>query len=290
VSKALDQPAAGSRADGSKQKRARAKAARARRQQMRTQLRTLVLTTFVLAAGLVLIWLTKTVLEIEGDAVFIALLLVPIVVFLAVTDRLKSFSLGGLSAEFRDLVTAVDKNVTNVGQREAERATYLGKLRQVLGKDKRKPALIYADVDELRRVTREIYLDERNDKSRGGSIEGRRREEKIRGKIIDCLEFALTDAFYDASVDKAKFDVFRMFEPDIAMIVRYVEPQQARQIAELAEKNFAESAESNFQKRCTATASVLSVKHISGKPSPEELDKMAADALEEAKDERKSQP
>ena len=284
MSKASDQPGAESGDDGSKLKKDRTAAAVARRQQMRM----LVLTTVVLAAGLALLWLTKTVLGIEGDAVFIALLLVPLVVFLAVTGRLKTLQLGGVSAEFRELVSAVDENVTNVGHREAERAAYLGKLRQVLEKDTRKPALIYADVDSLRTVTREIYGDERNDKSRAGPTHERRREEKIREEIINCLEFALTDAFYDATADKAKFDLFRMFEPDIAMIVRYVDPYQAHQIAELAEKNFADSAEMNFQKRCTATATVLSVKHVSGEPSPEHLDKLAADQLEEAKEERKS--
>jgi hypothetical protein len=283
VSNATDQPGAGAGGKKPKPKKGRDEAV-ARRQQVAM----VFLTTLVLAAGLALLWLTKTVLEVEGDALFIALLLVPLLVYLVVTGKIKNVSLVGMSAEFRDLVTEVDKNVTNVGHREAERAAYLGKLRQVLEKDTPPPALIYADVDSLRRVTREIYLDDRTDKSGAGSKK-RRREEDIRGDIITCLELALTDAFYDATVDKAKFDVFRMFEPDIAMIVRSVEPHQAHQIAESGKKNFAESAQKNFQKRCTATASVLSVQYVFGERSAEDLDKLIAQQLEQAKKERKSQ-
>jgi hypothetical protein len=284
VSDVTDLPDAEGVAESERLKKAHDKAVADRRQQWRM----LVLTTVVLAVGLALIWLAKTVLELEGDAVFIALLIVPLLVYLTVTGKIKDISLFGVSAEFRDLVTEVDKNVTKVGHREAERAAYLGKLRHVLEKDTRQPALIYADVDSLRKVTREIYLDERNDKSRAPST-GRRREEDIRGDIIKSLELALTDAFYDASVDKAKFDVFRMFEPDIAMIVRYVDPHAAHQIAEWGEKNFGEFAQKNFGKRCTATASVLCVEHVFAKPSAEDLDKLVAGQLEAAKKERKSQ-
>ena len=253
------------------------------------QVRTLALTTIVLAAGLALIWLTKGLIGIEGDAVFIVLLLVPVVVLLALTDKLESFQLFGASAVFRDLqklhgdVAELGENVTEVGEREAERATYLGKLTQVLGKDGREFALIYADVDGLRRVTREIYLVERaknpdaENEREPDHVPKRRREEEIRTEILDSLELALTDAFYDASLEHAKCDVFRLVDPDIAMIVRSVTSHQAYQIAEAGEDLF------RVEKGFTATTAVLPAMLVIGEVTPKGLDNAAARALHEAK-------
>jgi len=47
--------------------------------------------------GLALLWVTKTVVGIEGDAVLIALLLVPFVVYLAMTGELECVSWFGAS-------------------------------------------------------------------------------------------------------------------------------------------------------------------------------------------------
>jgi hypothetical protein len=245
------------------------------------QMWALLLTTVVLAAGLALLWVTKTVVGIEGDAVFIALLLVPVVVFLATTGKLQSFTLGPASAVFREL-KEVHGSVKEVGQREAERSAYLGKLGQVLEKDKRKFALIYADVDGLRSVMREIYLAERSRKGGKTQPPTRRREEQIRGEVLDRLEFALTDAFYDADLDNAKCDVFRLVEPDVAMIVRCEKPHLVHQIAERAEALFREA------KGCTATTVVVPATHLGGELTPEFVDDLAGEQLKQAKDERKN--
>jgi hypothetical protein len=255
----------------------------------RTQARMFLVTTIVLAAGLGLLWLTKTVVGIEGDAVFIALLLVPVIVYLAMTDRLQSFSFGGASAVFRGLeevqggVDRLHGTVQEVGEREAERAAYLGKLGQVLEEDEdgRKFALIYADVDGLREVVRELYTAERDrtgDKS--GTPADRKQVGKIRDEVIDRLEFALTDAFYDAGLGKAKCDVFRLEEPDVAMIVRTEEPHRAHQIAERAEGLFREA------KGCTATTAVVPATYLAGELTPKSVDDVARRAIKQAKDER----
>jgi hypothetical protein len=245
------------------------------------QMWALLITTVVLAAGLALLWITKTVVGIEGDAVFIALLLVPVLVFLSTTGKLQSFTLGPASAVFREL-EEVHGSVKEVGQREEKRAAYLGKLGQVLEKDKRRFALIYADVDGLRSVMREIYLAERGRKGGKASAPARRREEEIRDEVLDRLEFALTDAFYDANLDEAKCDVFRLVEPDVAMIVRCDKPHRAHEVAERAEVLFREA------KGCTATTVVVPATHLGGELTPEFVDDIAGQALAEAKDERKN--
>lgn len=237
----------------------------------KVQVGTLAVTTVVLAAGLFLLWLTKTLVGVESDAVYMALLLVPVIVLLAVTGKIESFEFLGASAKFRDLKASI----TDVGQREPERATYLGKLGQLITKGEQEFALIYADVDGLRKVTREKYLDQPDSGDR-------KREEEIRSEIIDLLELALTDAFYGAGADQAKFDVFRLVEPDIAMIVRSVTPIQAHDIARSGAERFRE------KRGLTTTTAVLPVAYLSalGKITPQGLDTTAANELRKAKDAR----
>jgi hypothetical protein len=176
-----------------------------------------------------------------------------------------------LSAVFRHL-DSLGKNVTEVGQREPERAAYLGKLGQVLTKDGREFALIYADVDGLRKLAREVY-----DKERKRS--DRRREVEIRTEIINGLEFALTDAFFDEAPAGAKVDVFRLVDPDIAMIVRAVTSDQAHRVARSAEARFSKSG-------YMTTTVVHAAAHHPGDATPEALDSAAADKLQKAKDAR----
>src|SRR6266536_4748691 len=285
VANVPDQPAPLRGSDGSEQTADLVQAAP--RQQIRkvvqtTQMRTLGLTTIVLTAGLALLWVTKTVVGIEGDAVFITLLLVPVVVYLVMNDKLQSFSLGGASAV---IVQKVGENVTDavteVGQREAGRVAYLGKLRQVLGEEGQQFALIYADVDGLRQRMRTIYLKERENNPEGP----RRREGQIRREILDQLEFALTDAFYDSGLDKAKIDVFRLAEPDIAMIVRCENPHRAHQVAERAEKLFLDETKGG-----NTTTAVVPTTHLVGDLTPQHLDEAASRALKTAKQSRENRP
>lgn len=232
----------------------------------RAQVHTLVITTVVLAAGLALLWLTKTVVGIESDTVYIALLLAPVIALLAVTGRIQSFQLFGASAVFKEL----NESITDVGQREPERAAYLAKLGHVLEKDGKRFALIYADVDGLRKVTRAKYLEQ-------DVALPRKREEEIRSEIIRLLEFALTDAFYAAHGDDAKFDVFQLVEPDLAMIVRSPDPRLAHGIAVTAATLFEERHGSS------TTTAVLPVGPLRGEVTPQKLDTAAADALAQKK-------
>lgn len=57
-----------------------------------------------LALGLISIWITKGVLDIKGDAVFVSLLLFPILVYMIFSGRLKEIRApGGLEAKFVDV-------------------------------------------------------------------------------------------------------------------------------------------------------------------------------------------
>jgi hypothetical protein len=245
----------------------------------RTLTQTLALTTIVLAVGLALLWVTKEVVGIEGDAVFIALLLVPFLVYLAMTGKLESVSLFGASAVLvQDVAKGLEKGLTGavaeVGQREAGRVAYLGKLGQILHDEKGQFALIYADVDGLRQRMRTIYGKERKN-----SPEKRRHEREIRNEILDELEFALTDAFYDSGLDKAKMDIFRLAEPDIAMIVRCKNPDRAQQVAELAERLFLERTKDGT----ATTVVVVAPTFVGVELTPELLDDTAGNQLKQAK-------
>jgi GGDEF domain-containing protein len=234
------------------------------------------LTSMLLAAGLGLLWLTKSILEINGDAIFIALLLVPVIVYLATTDQLSKFSAFGASLEFKKHVDGLTKDVTEhvtnaeneLAQLEPRRTAFLGKLNQVLRKERDWFSLVYADVDHLRKETGAIYQEKR--------LEGKRMtEEDIRDDIIRDLELALLDGFYNLSVEGAKCDIFRLEDPDVAMIVRGVTPGQAKEIAQQALDSFSRSHR-------TATCAVFTPAR-QHELTPKELDGEAAKALETAK-------
>jgi hypothetical protein len=257
------------------------------RQRLRTALvrretLTLAGVTVGLAVGLGLLWFVKRFLEIDSDAVFVALLLVPLVVHLAYTGKLgklSELSLFGVTAKFTELVEGVEKRVVETGQREATRSAYLGKLQQVLVKNGREFCLLYADADGLRQVTRRRYLEQPADPPMpSGPVAAavRRSEEAIRHEIIDRLELALTDAFFATDPRLTKCDFFRLEEPDIVMIARTLNSDQADEIAAKAIELFRGDG---FE----ATITVLAVANETGDPPPDELDRRAANRHTDAK-------
>ncbi len=238
--------------------------------------------TLGLALGLGLLWFVKRLLDIESDAVFVALLLVPVLVHLAYTGKLAELSLFGATAKFGELVdgvSKVEKKVVESGQREAARSAYLGKLDQVLVKNGREFCLLYADADGLRQVTRQRYLAQPPDPPMppgAGTTAVRRSEEAIRHGIIDRLELALTDAFYDTDPRLTKCDFFRLEEPDVVMIARTVSSDQAAEIATSAVRLFRRDG-------FDATITILAVANEPGDPAPDELDRRATERHRAAK-------
>lgn len=234
------------------------------------------MTLGLLAIGLGSLWLAKKVLQIEGDAVYVALLLIPILVHLTLTGKLSELSLFGNSIAFREHVNELGRNVTGqiteIGEYEAERNAYLGKLRQVLEEKDQTFCLIYADVDGLRGISRAKYCQEREDAEKTrqpGNVRTRKPEKVIQRNIINQLGLALADAFHDEDTKNAKYDIFVLEQPDVVMITRSVSKELARQIAEKGRELFGEGNGYN------ATMAVLAVAEIPGEPTPKELDEKA---------------
>lgn len=248
-------------------------------------------TVVLLAVGIGTLWLTKKVLGIEGDAVFIALILVPALVYLVLAGKLKELTLpGGTSLAFQKTVEAIKENVDLISGDEPQKSTYLGKLRQVIEKDKKNFCLIYADVDDLRPISGRMYKEEM-EKAYSMASEGNRRksnlqsalsvvrttEREINRSIVRQLVLALTDASYDANIENPKYDLFILEEPDVAMIARFVSRDQAKQICKNGQRMFSD--------RCgiSATIAVLSPAEIDGELNARDLSDRAARRLNNGK-------
>lgn len=252
-----------------------------------------ILTAIVfLAAGIGVLVLARHVVKIKGDAVLVALLVIPIFVYLAVMDKLKGFAIGPLSAsfienKFEDVKKHVKENVAEIGEYEEERSTYLGKLSQILNK-KDRFCLIYADIDDLRQHSREIFLKNKEDaEDERVSIEDREPESKIRKKIIKKLDFALAYAFCekrikDAKGQYAKYDIFNLTEPDVVMIAREVNLKQARPVAERAQQLFGDYTRQKDREEYRATIAIVSRTEKKDAPA-RDLDEMALARLSAGK-------
>lgn len=234
-----------------------------------------IVTVVLLAIGIAVIWITKEMLGIEGDIVYIGLLLIPFLVYLALTGKLAEMSIFGATASFVNQRTReIQQDVVEIGEYEPERSVYLGKLKQVMRKDGQHFALIYADIDKLRSVTRKLYNEEK-EKARENPDIPRRSDKDLRKSIIKQLALALSDAFFDEDIDEAKQDIFLLEEPDVVMIVRSVDFKQAKKIAEKALESF---------KMCGYSATMVVQSPMSTEElNPRKLDKTAADELQKRK-------
>lgn len=259
-----------------------------------------ILAMVFLALGIGVLWLIKKALEIEGDAAFLALLFGPLVIYLAISGKLKDFSILGVSANFiEEKVENIKDEIVGASEYENERNTYFSKLRQVLEKEN-KFCLIYADVDDLRKISRKIYDEERKGEAkssihhlttnRGGSKSTtaptrmdvkRRLEKEIRGDIIEKLLFSLTDAFYDEKDYDGKYDVFLLEEPDLVMITRAIALEQAKSVATKGLKYFKKHY--NYG----ATIGITFREEFPERPSPRDIDKVALRRLTYGKNKEK---
>ncbi len=70
------------------------------------EIRHVLLSLFFLAPGLFVIWIANSHLGIKGDAVFVSVLVLPVLIYLIVSGRLKEFKgPGGLEAKFAETAT-----------------------------------------------------------------------------------------------------------------------------------------------------------------------------------------
>jgi hypothetical protein len=244
-------------------------------------------TLLFLGVGIGILALTRHVAKIDGDVVFVVLLIIPVLIYLIITGKLEELSIFGVSASFmNEKVEAItkrvgdlEKNVTEISEYEQERNTYLGKLSQILKKASGF-CLIYADVDGLRKHSRELFLI---DKKKCESLDDRKSEDDIREKIIKKLDFALADAFCQNEIkDKdnkvAKYDIYALEEPDVVMIARETSVEQARLVAERALEIFRNSTKNSDSEGYSATITILSKDEMKD-ATPRGLDKTALDHI-----------
>ncbi len=240
-----------------------------------------------LAVGIAVLVLTRHVAKIRGDAVLVALLLIPILVYLAIMGKLKGFTIGPLSASFiESKVEDIKKTVSEIGEYEEERSTYLGKLNQILEKSKtlnRKISfcLIYADVDFLRQHSRKIFLEEKKSRL---PTDKRKSEDDIREGVIKKLGYALADAFCEEGIrakKNKKYDIFYLEEPDIAMIARDSNVEEAKAVAKRSQKIFKHEGYS-------ATIAIVSSDEMKD-GNPRVLDKIALSRLSRGKEHKRGQ-
>lgn len=255
-----------------------------------------ILTTLVfLIVGLAILAITKHVIKIDGDTIFVALLLLPLLIYLAISGNLKEVNIGLISARLMKKSTnEIKDNINEIGKYEEKRSAYLGKLDQILKKES-EFSLIYADVDDLRQYSRKRFLKNKSSASlKDKSPAGRLKENEIRKQTIDKLDFALADAFCeceikDANGKDAKYDIFQLIEPDIVMIARDTDLEQAELIKVKAEKNFKNSFSDEEKKfyGFRVTIFVISKNQMKG-ATPRSLDKEAHEGHNQLKKARKS--
>ncbi|HCO95612.1 MAG TPA: hypothetical protein DIU00_16975 [Phycisphaerales bacterium] len=243
-----------------------------------------------LVVGIGILVLTTHVAQIKGEAILVALLLIPVFIYLAIMGKLKGFTIGPLSASFieskvEDIKNHAEENVAEIVEYENQRSAYLGKLSQIL-KKKSRFFLIYADVDDLRQYSRKLFLEDK-------SSEERSKENEIRKEIIDILDYALADAFCDCKIKDAngkdaKYDIFQLIEPDIVMIARDTDSNQAKLIKQKAEKNFKNYLkEKKFDELDVTISSISKTRDEMKGATPRSLDKEAHEGHNELKKARK---
>ena len=227
------------------------------------------------------VWALREYLYITSDAVILALLLLPVLIYLLLRREIAGVKGFGFEARLQEHVTDVGEDVTASLQIQPERAWYLGKLQQLLKKERQKKkefCVIYADIDKLRETTRDIYLSE-------VSKDDRRDEKAVRQSVIRCLAFALNDAFLKQKVEGSKVDTFLLEEPDIAMTVRGMSLERTRGIAEAGLAEFpriAKQKEGDYA--YSVTIATLGTGAMKPSASAVDIDKELASRLQRFKD------
>jgi hypothetical protein len=103
-------------------------------------------------------------------------------------------------------------------------------------------ALLYADIDGLRSVTRQLFLAEKSARDASKSRAGRRPEEAIRADFVNALNVSVTDAVYQLHRDGLKHDIFALPDPDIVVVGRKLSYEAALQVARRTQDAFREEA------------------------------------------------
>lgn len=92
------------------------------------ELKAVGISLLFLILGFAVVWLTKAVVNIEGNAVYVSLLLIPILVYTIISGRLKEFKgPGGLEARFSEAAAQTIKPVSETIEPSIEEMQILAK-------------------------------------------------------------------------------------------------------------------------------------------------------------------
>lgn len=124
----------------------------------------ILVSVLFLALGFVAVWLSKQVLDVEGEALFVFLILVPIVVYTVLSGRLSELRAGGLEAKFVSIVeqpveSASETIEPSVGEMEIVAKAGARELqRQVHNLDQSVPIILTLTLGREGFYDREVWL------------------------------------------------------------------------------------------------------------------------------------
>lgn len=111
------------------------------------EIATVLITLALVSAGLAVLWFAKSVAGLEGEAILVALLIIPLVVYAVASGRLEELRGGGIEARFARVATAT---VTPDSTQLSVEAMY--------GVEKANPRQLPAVIDRLADETAPIGL------------------------------------------------------------------------------------------------------------------------------------
>ncbi|GEM_PF-2079160 len=117
------------------------------------ELKAIGISLLFLILGFAVVWLTKAVVKIEGNAVYVSLLLIPILVYTIISGRLKEFKgPGGLEARFSEAASQAIKPVSETIEPSVEEMQIIAK-EGMRALQRKKP-----DIDETRPIVMTMIL------------------------------------------------------------------------------------------------------------------------------------
>jgi signal-transduction protein with cAMP-binding, CBS, and nucleotidyltransferase domain len=81
-------------------------------QSLKKEAAAILVSILFLVLGFLAVWITKDVVGVSGDALFVAVLFVPIIVYMILTGRLRELRAGALQAKFADLAEKPIERIT----------------------------------------------------------------------------------------------------------------------------------------------------------------------------------
>lgn len=123
----------------------------------------LLVSVFFLALGVLAVGVSKEFLKLEGDAIFVSLLLMPIIVYMIFSGRLKELRAGGLEAKFVDVAGQSVELASETIEASMSDMEYVRKAgerelsRRMRDLDESKPIILALTLGRERYYNREVW-------------------------------------------------------------------------------------------------------------------------------------